>query len=305
MRFLAIGECMAELAPMGQPNEFKLGFAGDTFNTAWYLAQIAPDIDTAYLTAIGDDAISQDMRAFMRDSQISDVHVQVVPGKTVGLYLIHLKNGERRFSYWRDNSAARQLAVNQIALEQAMQDADLIYYSGITLAILDLTSRKNLLNALNNARAAGKCIAFDTNLRPRLWASSEDMKTTTMLAARQSDIVLPSYDDEATWFGDINAHETLERYAKVGVAHIVVKNSAQSVVFQHGHDRGEVQVHPVTDVVDTTAAGDSFNAGVLAGILKHDDIVKSISFGCRLAGTVVQQKGALVPVEPNQGAAQS
>jgi 2-dehydro-3-deoxygluconokinase len=299
MRFLAIGECMAELAPLGQPDEFKLGFAGDTFNTAWYLARIAPDIDVRYLTAVGDDAISRDMRAFMRESQINDADVQVIPGKTVGLYLIHLHNGERSFSYWRDSSAARELAVDPMALEQAMQDADLIYYSGITLAILDPLSRENLFKALNNARSAGPSIAFETNLRPKLWAGAEEMKATIMLAAAQSDIVLPSFDDEAAWFGDGNALETLDRYEKVGARHVVVKNSAEPVVFRQGGERGQIAVDPATDIVDTTAAGDSFNAGVLAEIMRHGDMAKGISLGCRLAGHVVRHKGALVPVEPS------
>ena len=298
MRFLAIGECMAELAPLGQAGEFKLGFAGDTFNTAWYLARIAADINVRYLTAVGDDAISQDLCAFMRESQIDDADVQVIPGKTVGLYLIHLNNGERSFSYWRDSSAARKLAVDPIALDQAMQDADLIYYSGITLAILDLPSRKTLFKALNKARAEGKSVAFDTNLRPKLWASAEEMKATIMLAAAQSDIVLPSFDDEAAWFGDSNSFETLDRYEKAGARHVVVKNSAEPVVFRQGATCGEIEVDPAMDVVDTTAAGDSFNAGVLAEIMRHGDIANGIALGCRLAGHVVRHKGALVPVEP-------
>jgi 2-dehydro-3-deoxygluconokinase len=299
MRFLAIGECMAELAPLGQPDEFKLGFAGDTFNTAWYLARVAPDIDVRYLTAVGDDAISRNMRAFMRKSQINDAHVQVIAGKTVGLYLIHLNNGERSFSYWRDSSAARALAARPALLDLAMQDADLIYYSGITLAILDPQSRETLFKALNKAHAEGKTIAFDTNLRPRLWASAEEMKTTIMMAASQSDIVLPSFEDEAAWFGDRNSLETLERYEKVGARQVVVKNSAEPVMFRQGRKRLEIVVDPATNIVDTTAAGDSFNAGVLAEIMRHGDMAKGISLGCRLAGHVVRHKGALVPVEPS------
>lgn len=302
MRFLAIGECMAELAPSGQSNEFKLGFAGDTFNTAWYLARIAPDIDVNYLTAVGDDAISRDMRAFMRDSQISDCHVQVIKGKTVGLYLIHLQDGERSFSYWRDSSAARQLAADPVALVQAIQEADLIYYSGITLAILDPMARDVLFDALDNARALGKTVAFDTNLRPRLWANPEEMKSTIMLAAGRSDIVLPSHEDEAAWFGDVDPIATLDRYTKTGARHVVVKNSAEAVVYQYGKERGEVAVDPAHDVVDTTAAGDSFNAGVLSEIIRHDDMAKGIRLGCRLAGQVVRHKGALVPIDPEVGA---
>lgn len=292
---------MAELAPAGRPSEFRLGYAGDTFNTAWYLAQIAKNTEVSFVTALGDDVISQEMRAFICESGIDDAYIQVIPGKTVGLYLIHLKDGERSFSYWRDSSAARQLAADQAALEQSMATADLIYFSGITLAILDPQSRQNLFSALRRARAAGKSIAFDTNLRPRLWADPEEMKEMVMLAAAQSDIVLPSYDDEAVWFGDINATETLNRYAKIGPELIIVKNSADPVVFQHLGQRGEVQVEPAIDVVDTTAAGDSFNAGVFAEIMQFSDPVKAISLGCRLAGQVVRKRGALVPTHHLEG----
>lgn len=297
MRVLAIGECMAELAPSERAGEFKLGFAGDTLNTAWYLAQVASDIDISYLTAVGDDAISQDMRAFMRGAGISDAHVQVIPGQTVGLYLIHLDNGERSFSYWRSASAAKQLANDQIAIGRAAGQADLIYFSGITLAILDPQSRKKFLDALRSARASGKTIAFDTNLRPRLWSTPQEMTDVIMEAAAQSDIVLPSYDDEAVWFGDSDSIATLDRYSKAGADQIIVKNSDQPVVYQKAGHRGEVNVDPVKGIVDTTAAGDSFNAGVLASVLRQDDLAAGIRKGCRLAGYVVRHKGALVPVD--------
>lgn len=292
---------MAELAPSDRGGEFKLGFAGDTFNTAWYLAQVASDIHVSYLTAIGDDAISQDMRMFMKDSRICDTHVQVIDGKTVGLYLIHLNNGERSFSYWRNDSAAKQLAVDQVALGRAVGNADLIYLSGITLAILDPQSREKLLDALRHVRAYGMTVAFDTNLRPQLWSTPQEMTDTIMMAAAQSDLVLPSYDDEAEWFGDRDSIATLNRYAEIGVDQIVVKNSAQPVAFQKDGQRGEVDVDPVTGVVDTTAAGDSFNAGVLASVLRADDLTTGIRQGCRLASHVVRHKGALIPVDVNLG----
>jgi len=288
---------MAELAPSQQAGSFNLGFAGDTFNTAWYLARIAAEIEVSYLTAVGDDAISDDMRAFIRASGISDKYVRPIPGETVGLYLIHLDNGERSFSYWRDRSAARQLALDPAFLETAIEEADLIYYSGITLAILDAQSRENLFRALRRGRDLGKIVAFDTNLRPRLWSSTKEMTDTITRAAAQSDIVLPSFDDEAEWFGDASSLATLDRYAECGVARIIVKNSAQPVVFQQAGQRGEVQVAPATNVVDTTAAGDSFNAGVLAGILLQDDLAAGVRDGCQLASQVVRHKGALVPVD--------
>ncbi|MBD3666261.1 sugar kinase [Sulfitobacter sp. TSTF-M16] len=296
MRVLSIGECMAELSPTKTPGEFRLGFAGDTFNTAWYLAKIAPGIQVSYMTAVGDDDNSERMRHFMRKSGICDKHVRVIRDRTIGLYQIHIHNGERSFTYWRGQSAARQLAQDPAALKRAMDSADLIYFSGITLAILDEQSRKSLFSSLRRMRQKGRVIAFDTNLRPRLWTNSQDMIDTIMHAAGFADIIMPSFEDEAEWFGDASPRATLDRYKQAGADRIIVKNSDQSVTyFDHG-TYGEVAVEAADDAIDTTAAGDSFNAGVLAEILGQNDLEQGILQGCALARQVVRQSGALVDV---------
>ena len=296
MRFLAIGECMAELAPAEGSSTFTLGYAGDTFNTAWYISRILPSADVSFLTAIGDDRVSREMRSFLTESGISDAHVRVIPGKTIGLYMIHLQDGERSFSYWRENSAARQLAADPVRLGMAMEGQDVAYFSGITLAILPPAARSNLFDALQIARKAGCKIAFDPNLRPRLWADTAKMKSVVTEAATFSDFVLPSFEDEATWFGDRSPDETLARYLSAGAETVIVKNSAATVVYGHSGQMGEVAVDPVAGVVDTTAAGDSFNAACLTSILAGKAIESAIDDGCSLAGHVVRQKGALVPV---------
>lgn len=273
-----------------------MGFAGDTFNTAWYLAQISTKTEVAYFTAVGDDDLSLEMLEFMRASNISAAYVQVVPNKTVGLYRIHVKAGERSFTYWREQSAARELAANEHALTAALDQADLIYFSGITLAILEKAPRNTLLRAVETVRAKGKIVAFDPNLRPRLWQSIEEMKSKVMQAASLADLVLPSFEDEADWFGDNDPRATLDRYAKLGASVVVVKDGDNPVISQSDTEQNEVPVPPIGVPQDTTAAGDSFNAGVLNGLIEGRDIYTSIREGCALAGRVVQQSGALVPV---------
>lgn len=298
MRVLSIGECMAELSPSDHARQYRLGFAGDTFNTAWYLARIAADVEVGYFTALGGDALSQDLRAFMRESRIDDSLVRTLPDKTIGMYLISLEKGERSFTYWRGQSAARELAQDAGALADAMRGADLIYFSGITLAILDAGARRTLIAALREARTGGRRIAFDPNLRPRLWASPEAMTAAIMAGAAVSDIALPSFEDEAQWFQDATPAATIERYAAAGASCVVVKNGDAAVSYLEGGERGEVPVTPAPSVVDTTAAGDSFNAAVLAGVARQSPLREAIADACHLAGQVVQGRGALVPVDP-------
>lgn len=288
---------MAELAPATADDTYSLGFAGDTFNTAWYLKQVLPSCNVAYFSAVGDDAMSAKMRASMTESGIDDSHLRTIPGAAVGLYMISLSQGERSFSYWRGQSAARSLADDSAALDRAMASVDLVYFSGITLGILDADARARLLDALSRARQAGKIIAFDPNLRPRLWASPSEMTEAIMQGAAVSDIALPSYEDEAEWFGDATPEATAARYADAGVVTVVVKNGAGPILYREGETSGVVEVDALERVVDTTAAGDSFNAGFFAGHAAGLGLREGIAQGCQLARHVVQHKGALVPVE--------
>lgn len=296
MRFLAIGECMAELAPADTPATFGLGFAGDTFNTAWYLARLRPEVAVSYLSAVGEDAISAQMLEAMGKGGIGTDHIARLPGQTVGLYLITLDKGERSFSYWRGQAAARQLASDPARLDDAMDQADTLFFSGITLAILPQADRSNLLRALAKARSAGKTIAFDPNLRSRLWPSADEMTDAISEGAAVSDIALPSFEDEETFFNDADPDATADRYLAAGCSTVVVKNGALDVLFHAHGQRGTVPVTPVANVVDTTAAGDSFNAGVFAGLAQGQPLPKAIAGACALSARVVQGKGALVPV---------
>lgn len=298
MKYLAIGECMAELAPLADEGEFRLGFAGDTLNTAWYLRRLCPEALVSYLTGVGDDAISQQMLDFMQAAGIDTKHVARIAGRSVGLYLISIKDGERSFSYWRDTSAARLLAEDEAALERAVEGADLVYFSGITLAILSEAARDRFLATIRARRSGERRIVFDPNLRPRLWRDVQSMRAAIMQAASVSDIVLPSHEDEAAYFGDADPQATIDRYAKAGARCVIVKNGDGPVHFVDGYEQGCVVVEPVNEVVDTTAAGDSFNAGYLAGLDAGLPVASCVRLGAAVAGQVIRGKGALVELVP-------
>lgn len=285
---------MVELAPAGD-GLFAMGYAGDTFNTAWYLRRLQPGATVDYLTAVGPDPLSDEMLGFMAAEGIGTAHIPRIPGRTVGLYMIRLAGGERSFAYWRSTSAARALADDPALLQTALSGADLAYLSGITLAILPDDARRHLADSLDAARARGTLVAFDPNLRPALWPDHDLMRATVTAFAARADIVLPSFEDEARHFGDQDPKATAQRYAGTGAPLVVVKDAGKPVVTM---DAGGTARHalpaPVRDPVDTTAAGDSFNAGFLAARLSGAGLEAAVRNGAALAARVIGAPGALV-----------
>src|SRR5690606_38580679 len=127
-------------------------------------------------------------------------------------YMIHQADGDRHFTYWRDSSAARQLADDPAALSSGIEGADLVYFSGITLAILAPEARQRLLDTIAKARANGAMVAFDPNIRPVLWPDKNQMKEALMAAASVSTLVMPTHSDEAPFFGGSDEAATADRY---------------------------------------------------------------------------------------------
>ena len=296
-RIVSIGECMGELSETGSPGTLSMGFAGDTLNTAYYLRHsLGKDWQVDYVSAVGTDGLSDRMVDFLNNEGIGTEHVRRLADKTIGLYYITLKDGERSFTYWRNDSAAKRLASDPAALNHALEGADLAYWSGITLAILSNQDRLTLIEALGQFAGKGGTVVFDPNLRPRLWDNPETMRGWVHRAAAVSDLCLPSFEDEATWFGDADPTATAKRYQAEGARRVIVKNGSEDVTF--AGSSGEVSrfsVPSVEQVVDTTAAGDSFNAGYLASELNGASVQDAVAAGARLAGRVIGARGALVP----------
>ena len=293
-----LGECMIELN--GQPfGDMRQTYGGDSLNTATYLARVAPPdaVRVHYLTALGDDPLSRGMKARWQADGIDIRHVLTDPARQPGLYLIQLDAaGERTFLYWRNQSAARYLLQHPgwPQVDAALAGFDAIYLSGISLAILPSADREHLIDILNTSRVP---ITFDGNYRPALWKDPAETRTAYARLLPHVQLALMTWDDEQALWGDADPEAAIRRLQQAGVREIVLKNGAAGATYATGDTRHHIPAERVEHIVDTTAAGDAFNAGYLAARLQGADPVASCANGNRLAARVIQHKGAIIAAE--------
>src|SRR6185437_6763115 len=168
---------------------------------------------------------------------------------------------------------------------------DVLYFTAITLSILAPPARERFRQALAAARAAGRLIAFDSNYRPAGWADRTAARDAIAPFLDVIDMALPTFEDEQALWGDASVSETLARYTGRG-AEVCVKSGAAGCRLGDG----TVVPVPVPVVpVDTTAAGDAFNAAYLSARLAGTSPAAAALAGHRLAGTVIQYRGAIIP----------
>lgn len=292
----SVGECMLELSGTGE-GAWRLGYAGDTFNTLWTLrALVDAGQPTDYVSAFGDDPFSEQQIAFFKESGIGTASSPRLKGARPGIYAITLSGAERSFTYWRNDAAARELASDPAALAASLEGRALVYFSGVTLAILDPDARAALISALSTARSAGSLVAFDPNYRPRLWHSAEAARQAFDEALPVADIALPTFPDEELLYGDRDLQATAARLLKAGVGEAAIKNGDQPALIATAE--GSTSVPGITvSAIDTTGAGDSFNGAYLAARLKGEPPVEAAKRAHRVAAAVVQVRGALAPFE--------
>jgi 2-dehydro-3-deoxygluconokinase len=301
LRVASIGECMIELRHRG-PTDLQLAFGGDTLNTAVYLARMTRGHDVAvdYVTALGDDAYSEQMLATWQAEGIGTDLVARLPRRLPGLYTIRTdQHGERSFTYWRSAAAACDMLKDGRAerLRAALTGYDLLYLSGVTLSILDDEQRAALLALADALRAAGGRVAFDSNYRPVGWPDRDTARHAFEATLTRTDIALPTLDDNQALFGVADAAEDADRLHRLGVAEVAIKLGPAGCFLSSAEGTGAIEAEPVAVVVDSTAAGDSFNAGYLAARLLGATPAAAAGLGCRLAARVIAHPGAVVPVE--------
>lgn len=289
VEIVCTGEAMVELSAAA--DGWRLGHGGDTLNTAIHLARAGNKV--AYLTALGPDPFSAGMIRAWSDEGLDCSLVLQHPTRHAGLYAVsNDAQGERSFTYWRDASAARAMfdLPEMDAAERRVAGAKVLLFSLISLAILPDSGRERLLHLAASVRGSGGMVVFDGNFRPRLWSNATEACHWRDRAIATASIGLPTLQDEAALGQSGDATAACAHWQSLGCGETVVKLGPGGARLADG------AIVPPADAlrpVDTSGAGDAFNAGYLNARLHGMPPREAAAAGHELAGWTIMRPGAI------------
>jgi 2-dehydro-3-deoxygluconokinase len=289
---------MIELSPAGE-RTLRLAYAGDVCNTAVALARLAHGSDVAvqFVTRLGDERHSEAMLAEWRAEGIDTSLVDRLPGRAPGLYLIELDDrGERSFSYYRSESPARELLADDdhaATLRAGLDGVSWVFLSAVTLSLLSASAHERLLALLDHLRASGTRVALDTNYRTRGWPDADTARRRIGKALARCDLVVPTLDDERALFGDRDLAACLDRLHGLGVPEIAVKLGADGARVAWAGESEHVPAVADVEIVDSTGAGDAFDAAYLHARITGSDPPAAAAAGNALAAATLGHRGAI------------
>jgi 2-dehydro-3-deoxygluconokinase len=298
---VVMGECMVEFSPNAKESSYKQSFAGDVFNTAVYLKRLQKSgTDVALLTAVGIDFISDSMIDDFLNHDINTQLVKRVIDRQPGAYLIQTSDeGERSFIYWRDTSAAK-VSISQLDeydKSKLIDQCDLFYFSGISIAILDESEREIFWKLVNELRGGGTQIVFDSNFRHSLWLSHDDAKQQFAKAFMQSDIVFAGVEDFVLLY-QLDTFTEIDNFLNdYSIDEVIIKNGPDGVFYRSITEQLLIDIEPVKNVVDTTSAGDAFNSAFISAKINQLSSLDAIKQACQLSACVIQHKGAIIDIQ--------
>ncbi|MEO1152117.1 MAG: sugar kinase [Pseudomonadota bacterium] len=293
---VVFGEAMIELANVSAITA-DIGVAGDSYNTAVYMRRAG--VPVSYATGLGADSFSTRIINNLDAEEIDTNFIVTIDAKIPGLYAIETdQRGERSFHYWRSDSAARHFfkSGQANALLAKMATARLFYLSGITLSLFEAHEQSLIVELVKDIRARGGTVAFDTNYRPRGWASAQAARRAITALMPHVSLALPTFEDEALLFGVMSTEACAEQWLNAGAAEVVVKAGPSGAFVAETSVSGE-WVPPLSVIdrpVDTTGAGDSFNGAYLAARISGTPVKRSVILAHEQANKVLMTPGAII-----------
>ena len=288
---LGLGEPMIEFnqTEPGQRNYLQ-GFGGDTSNAIIACArQGAP---CGYITRLGDDEFGRMLLGLWRAESVDTRGVALDPAAHTAVYFVTHGEQGHSFSYLRRDSAASRMRPDDLP-RALIEAARYLHVSGISQAI-SVSACDTVQAAIAIARAAGVKVAYDTNLRLKLWPI-ERAREVIAATISHTDYLLPSLEDLQSICGLDQPHAILDWCFAQGARNVVLKLGRAGCIAATAQAREAIKGHAV-HAVDATGAGDCFDGALLARLHAGDSLVAAARYANAAAALTTTGFGAVAPV---------
>jgi 2-dehydro-3-deoxygluconokinase len=289
---VAVGEAMIEFneARAGDSRTWLQGYGGDTSNMAIAAARLGAR--SAYVTRVGNDAFGRRLVALWHGEGVATDGVGVDDDAPTGVYFVSHGADGHEFSYLRSGSAASRMTPASLPLA-VLRNTRVLHLSAISQAI-STSACDACLAAIDAARAAGAHIAYDTNLRLKLWPLAR-AKAVIFETLRMADWALPGRDDAKLLFGDDDPSRIVDACHALGCAIVVLKLGRDGCLVSDGARRERFDGVSVR-AIDATGAGDCFDGAFAARMVAGDDAFAAARYANTAAALATTGYGAVAPL---------
>lgn len=282
-----IGECLVEFTRV-EATTYEQSFAGDVFNTLFYASRMG--LKCNFMSCFGKDEFTDDFFSLSLNEGINVSTSKVLNDRNNGLYTVNKdRSGKPQYSFWRKNSAATRtlLELDTDTIIKNILDSEVFLLSFIPIAILD--GNKKLYDIIEEVR--GKTMIYcDMNIRRSLWNDPKEVRfwlglfggyVDILSLSREDHLFITHYPDSVLW------------YQELGYKKIIFRDEGNPVKYYFDSETGEVPTHDTSKIIDSTGAGDAFNAGFLYGYLHDYSTINSVRIGNASAAVSLNGRGGM------------
>lgn len=299
MDVLCMGELLIDFVALesgvtvGEASGFIKAAGGAPANVAVAAARLG--LKAGFIGQVGDDPFGRYLAGVLEADRVDTRGLRFSPEARTALAFVSLgPGGERSFVFYRNPSADMLMRPEDVELS-LVEACKVFHYGSITL--ISEPSRSATLAAVRHARAHGKLISYDPNLRMSLWPSAEEARAGMRLGMEDADVVKVSQEELEFLTGESHAGALW----RDGMTLLVITHGAGGATLYTPRERFFAPGFPV-EAVDTTGAGDSFVAGLLAGMLEYGaDFDRHLSEIARFAnamGAITTTRKGAIPALP-------
>jgi ribokinase len=261
--------------------DYFLEMGGSTCIFACQAAKLG--LRTAILGRVGDDAYGRLVLGRLQESGVDTTHVAVDAGLKTGLGIALCRTGGDRaiLTYGGSLNAVYPPDVSDAFLALGRH----LHYGSYYLQTNLLADAPEILA---RARQLGLSVSLDTN-----WDPAETWDGGLREALRHTDVLFPN-DQEARAIAGLGDVEEAVAALAATVPIVAAKLGSEGALVLHRSERLRVPTEPLAHVVDTIGAGDSFDAGFVAGWLRGLPLERCAAIGNACGRATTQARGGVM-----------